>query len=430
VNARERWQALQARLTAAQAFETAGDRKSALREVEAALALDPNFLAAHSLRERLLGQPARPIPPPPPVPGGTALDADPGAGYARFEQRARRRRVDRKIESARTAIARGRLKEAATALDEIIELDPNLPELAPLTAQFDDLRRGTHERHNGPLFVAAAAFAAIVLGATWIEHTRPNLLARSSTAVAELVEPAPPQPVASEPIEAETPAPPEPSPSVVAAAATTGVRESESARPAFVERDRPVRNAEPRTEATIPPVVGSLDATLGPRPLAAPPAPEPANATVSAPAMPPQTRQTSEPIVILPVAPPPTAPAASAVPAAIVRSANDEQLVRQALQRYRSAYEGLDAPSARAVYPAVNEAALARAFDGLASQTLTFDSCDVQMRGDAASAICHGTARYVPKVGSREPRTEPRRWSFTLQRNGADWKIESARAER
>jgi hypothetical protein len=146
--------------------------------------------------------------------------------------------------------------------------------------------------------------------------------------------------------------------------------------------------------------------------------------------MPPQTRQTSEPIVILPVAPPPTAPAASAVPAAIVRSANDEQLVRQALQRYRSAYEGLDAPSARAVYPAVNEAALARAFDGLASQTLTFDSCDVQMRGDAASAICHGTARYVPKVGSREPRTEPRRWSFTLQRNGADWKIESARAER
>src|SRR5206468_6422505 len=55
-------------------------------------------------------------------------------------------------------------------------------------------------------------------------------------------------------------------------------------------------------------------------------------------------------------------------------------LVTQALQRYRTAYDGLDAQSAQAVYPAVNQAALARAFDGLESQTLTFDACDVQLR--------------------------------------------------
>ena len=48
-------------------------------------------------------------------------------------------------------------------------------------------------------------------------------------------------------------------------------------------------------------------------------------------------------------------------------------LIKQTLQRYRHAYEGLDAQSARAVYPAVNEAALARAFDGLHSQSLAFD---------------------------------------------------------
>jgi hypothetical protein len=100
------------------------------------------------------------------------------------------------------------------------------------------------------------------------------------------------------------------------------------------------------------------------------------------------------------------------------------------LQRYRTAYEGLDARSARAVWPAVNETALARAFDGLASQTLTFEACDVSLRGDIAAAICRGSARYVPKVGSHEARIEPRTWNFTLKRNGIDWKIESARAAR
>src|SRR5205823_4461302 len=55
---------------------------------------------------------------------------------------------------------------------------------------------------------------------------------------------------------------------------------------------------------------------------------------------------------------------------------------------------------------------------------------DVQLRGEAALATCHGSARYVPKVGSREPRVEPRTWSFTLRKTGPDWKIESARAER
>ena len=82
------------------------------------------------------------------------------------------------------------------------------------------------------------------------------------------------------------------------------------------------------------------------------------------------------------------------------------------------------------MWPVVNERALARAFDGLESQHLTFDTCEVQLNGDLAAAICRGTARYVAKIGSREPRVEPRLWNFTLRRSGADWKIESARAER
>jgi hypothetical protein len=118
------------------------------------------------------------------------------------------------------------------------------------------------------------------------------------------------------------------------------------------------------------------------------------------------------------------------IPPSRVESVDDNVLVKQALQRYRTAYEGLDAQSARSVWPSVNEAALARAFEGLASQSLTFEACDVRLRGEAATAVCHGSARYVPKVGSRDARVEPRIWNFTLHKNGSDWTIDSARAER
>jgi len=121
-------------------------------------------------------------------------------------------------------------------------------------------------------------------------------------------------------------------------------------------------------------------------------------------------------------APPPSVPTPPPI--------DEEMLVKQALQRYRSAYEGLDARSAQAVWPAVDEAALARAFDGLESQHLTFDVCTVQLGVDRAAATCRGTTRYVPKVGNREPRIEPRRWTFALHKTGAEWKIDAARAER
>jgi hypothetical protein len=109
---------------------------------------------------------------------------------------------------------------------------------------------------------------------------------------------------------------------------------------------------------------------------------------------------------------------------------DDEVLVKQTLQRYRVAYDGLNAQSAQAVWPAVNETALARAFDALESQSLTFDVCRVQLGGDRAAATCRGTARYVTKIGSHEPRTEPRVWTFALRKIGAEWKIDAARAER
>jgi hypothetical protein len=137
-----------------------------------------------------------------------------------------------------------------------------------------------------------------------------------------------------------------------------------------------------------------------------------------------QSLHAALPAAAEPSTPPADAPAGPEV--------DDGAFVRQALDRYRRAYDGLDAGSAQAVWPAVDEGALSRAFDGLESQTLTFDECRVQLHSEAgtATATCRGTTRYVPKVGSREPRTEPRVWNFLLRKSGGDWKIESARVVR
>jgi hypothetical protein len=110
---------------------------------------------------------------------------------------------------------------------------------------------------------------------------------------------------------------------------------------------------------------------------------------------------------------------------------DDSEAVRDVLQQYRSAYERLDADAAQAVWPRVDRGALARAFDGLQAQSVTFQSCDIQVAGDGrGSATCRGTTEYVPKVGGGAPRSEPRTWRFALRKVGPDWKIESARADR
>jgi hypothetical protein len=513
VTQRERWQALQAHLSAARAFIDAGDRRQALAEVNAALALDPDFLAAQSLRDRVLKEsngapPARraapnltaaalatapsamaapaiaaPVPTIPttlPVPSAPAVTVAPSVlvapavtmpvaaqlpvlpapavtpavpaapaltmpvvaplpdpraaqplvsaeGYARFEARAKRRRVDRRIEAAYAALERRKLHEAASALDEIIALDPNLPELAGLTAEFDELRKAIATPHRGPWLTAAAVFIVVVLGASWRHDVVATLLV-SYPVHTDVPLVAPPTPA----LLPAAPLPEEP-----AAVATAGVRDVqdmiEEPDPTPVARPRPVR------PPTVPAVLRTPVASERPPSTPVPPLPPPdvAVPAVIAPTQPATVAMAPPPPLVQPTAPP--APSRAATPAAssspapvpfVPPPADDENLVKQTLQRYRHAYEGLDAQSAHAVWPAVNQAALARAFDGLASQAITFDQCDVQVRGAVASATCRGTARYVPKIGNRDPRVEPRVWNFGLKKDGGEWKIDSARAGR
>jgi hypothetical protein len=398
-NPRSSWQALQSHLKAARTALDTGEPARALEQAEAALAIDPDFLAAHVLRERIqrLSVPdapasqagvagvaavsESPIPPPP-------VSAE---GYARFEQRAKKRRLNRCIRTARAAIERRRLDEARAALEEIVELDSGLPELSELTAAVGRLRRARWSTRPGPHVVAAAVFAATMFG-SWRHDPDPPLPRQASDSPPVLSS----EPAAVTRVERETtsvastPEPPVPLPETRPGLRQIRTGDASTATP------RPVPDVS--AFATDP-------AVMSPRaPSVAPylPVQQPAVAAIAAPAAP------------LP---------------ATLPGVDDEVLVRQALQRYRRAYEGLDAESAQAVYPGVNQAALARAFEGLQSQSFAFDACDMQLRERSATATCRGSARYVPKIGVRAPHTEPRVWRFTLRKNDGDWTIDSARVE-
>ena len=132
------------------------------------------------------------------------------------------------------------------------------------------------------------------------------------------------------------------------------------------------------------------------------------------------------PIIPARIEPPSATPTDASAPTA----PSDAVQIQRTLGQYRQAYERLDARGARAVWPGVNEQALARAFAGLESQGLVFDRCDVKVGDDAATAVCNGSARYVPKVGSKEPQVEPRRWTFSLRKSPNGWEIENVETGR
>ena len=201
----------------------------------------------------------------------------------------------------------------------------------------------------------------------------------------------PPEPSGSRP---STPAPP-PQAKAAAAAARRGLqRSAASTAPAAA----PPVTAAPFEGAPV--VVEDTPPLKLPPPEAEPIRPAPAPAPARAPA---------------------TAAAAPAAP-------TDEQLVSATLQRYAMAYQQLDAGAARQVWPDVDQRALARAFETLESQQVTFERCRVRVQGRTATADCAGSVTYVPKVGRKDPRTVERRWDFALQKGPGAWHITRAMA--
>ena len=102
--------------------------------------------------------------------------------------------------------------------------------------------------------------------------------------------------------------------------------------------------------------------------------------------------------------------------------------INATLRLLQLAYEQRDARLAKAVWPTVNERALARAFEGLRSQSVTFDRCRMNVLSVSADVECRGVMNYVPRVGSQDQRTESRQWTFRVRKGGDQWLITNAQA--
>jgi hypothetical protein len=176
-----------------------------------------------------------------------------------------------------------------------------------------------------------------------------------------------------------------------------------------------------------PPAVSASPPAAVPAPAPAPtPAPAPASVASSSATPPPVAASTPTPTppqaAGLP-APATPAPAAAALPAAAAVIDSNRSGVQNAISRYQKAFSGLDVNAAREVWPTVDERSLSRAFDRLEEQEVSFDGCQIDVNDARAEAKCNGTARYVPRVGSRTARVDRRQWRFSLVKVRDEWLI-------
>ena len=86
-------------------------------------------------------------------------------------------------------------------------------------------------------------------------------------------------------------------------------------------------------------------------------------------------------------------------------------------------YDQLDASAASSIWPSVDAQALERIFARLQRQELNFDGCAIAVSESTATAQCTGWLRYVPRVGSAEPRNERHSWMIQLERTAETWTI-------
>jgi hypothetical protein len=105
---------------------------------------------------------------------------------------------------------------------------------------------------------------------------------------------------------------------------------------------------------------------------------------------------------------------------------DEEASILQVLRRYERAVARKDPLGAKAVWPSLDDRALARAFNDLQSHSLALQDCGVTVDSVEARATCQGVAIYLPKVGRRKPISASHEWTFNLAKQGGGWHIESA----
>ncbi len=369
----------------------------------------------------------------PPVPDPFEAAA-PGDGLEAFDQAQKRSTVPAAVECA--APAAEVLEQSSADVRIILLGDDGLDDFAP--------EPGRAEAAPSVVVVEPQAVAGLVAEsarhhATW-RVVRAALVCAASLAAHELLLP---DQTAWLPAPNEASVVPITESRALAEVRTTGTAATVGTAPVTNRADRgetPVLRRVARSASETPTSVAPASDTLAAAEAPAPPvpvAPEPSPAASPSiiPALPtiddiavdaslPETA----PAVVPALAPdargerPPPAPPTAATSTAPRET--DARAIEDVLGQYRQAFNRLDAGAASAVWPSVNERTLARAFDSLEGQDVSFDRCRIDVAVGQAEAACSGHARYVPKVGNRTPRAEAREWTFTLRKAESGWLID------
>jgi eukaryotic-like serine/threonine-protein kinase len=227
------------------------------------------------------------------------------------------------------------------------------------------------------------------------------------------------RPARREPI---APAVPEPRATSVAAAVP-------SAAPPVEES--PVPAAAPTAEPTIPP---TAEPTAIHRPTArpaavVPPRPSPTRGTSVAMVLPPTAPPIATHAAELPrVAVPPTEPPKPAVPIPTVRPPLTEpDRIREAVRRYETAQNTLDADLYASVFPTVDRSRIEAAFRDFAKQSVEFEirSIEIDPKGTTAEVRGYEKRVAVPRAGS-EQRIDGVR-TLHMEKRGEGWVITTIR---
>ena len=341
--------------------------------------------------------------------------------------RMRNRRAERCLQRAHAALDAGLINDSVEAFEEAQQLNPAGAGVQEFAQRLNSAKAPVPPVPERRLarYAAIAGILMVLSGLTawWTLHrSGGGQEASQSHADVSLETAAPanelpslPLPTARDPEIPEAPAtPPVPAESrKVAVASLTAAKEPE---PTVVPPPRP----EARSIGTVGLEVTAPKPDAAPLPReTAPPTPDPLPTTELV--LPPSSTVPSAPPA--PPLPPINSRAAATVPVSPAASAPDQRAaIRTTLGRYEAAYSELNVSAVQAVWPAIDQRALSRAFSSLASQRVSLENCNVDVTGGTARANCSGTAAWTPKVGGGL-HTTARNWVFELTQSEGSWHI-------
>ncbi|HUP23955.1 MAG TPA: protein kinase [Thermoanaerobaculia bacterium] len=195
--------------------------------------------------------------------------------------------------------------------------------------------------------------------------------------------------------------------------------------PAEPEPSRPTEAQPGRAERPSPPPAATTPPARPSTPTTTPATREPAQSAEPDEAEVARPQASAPEPATPPGEAPSTATATTRPPPAAPAPVDHEPAIRRALDKYRQAYEQLDARLLAEVWPSLGRDELGRierSFQSFDSVQVAIEGCRIEVDADRASARCQVRRTQRPKAGRVQ--TVDQQTTFRLERRGNDWVIE------